>query len=231
MKKRLLILIMAMAAISCSDDDPLANPEPEILQPILVSKITVLREGETEDVFYFTYDARHRMQKISYDEGINTVELRYNDADLVKTMVFNGNPNTLDFFYNDQDIPVAYQNSGDGTLLPVNYNAETNFYTFGPSNYILNTIGDITSTTRVHYSYTDKKGIFANVVGPNIIMMQQLVGLFVSVGSKVAMEKVYNDSAQMFEIETTYNDSGYPVKIAYTGLLPLHPDRTYILEY
>lgn len=227
--KKFVLSVVLLAFFSCSDDDPVI-PEPEVIKPTLVSKMTVLREGAPEDVFHFTYDAKHRMQKITYDEGINTVELRYNDADLVNRMVFNGNPNTLDFFYNDQNIPVAYQNS-DGTLLPVNYNAEMNFYTFGPSSYLLNAIGDIQSTTRVHYSYTDKKGIFANVVGPNIIMMQQLVGLFVSVGSKVAMEKVYNDKSQMFEIETTYNDSGYPVKIEYTGLLPLHPNRTYMLEY
>jgi|SRR6218665_1075965 len=230
--KKIVLSVVLLSLFSCSDEDyPLVAPEPEVLKPTLVSKITVLREGEPEDVFYFTYDTKHRMQEVSYDEGQTSVQYTYNDADLVSRMVFNDDGNTLDFYYNAQNIPTAYENSGDGILLPVTYDAAANFYTFGPSTYILNAIGDIQSTTRVHYGYTDKKGIFANVVGPNIIMMQQLTGLFVSVGSKVAMETVYNDNAQMFEIVTTYNDSGYPVKIEYTGLLPLHTDRTYILEY
>lgn len=230
--KKIVLSVVLLSFFSCSDEEyPLVTPEPEVLKPILVSKITVLKEGVPEDEFHFAYDAKNRMEKITYDEGIHSVQLTYNDADLVNRMVFNNDANTLDFHYNDQNIPVSYEDSSDGIVLPVTYDAATNFYTFGPSHYILNAIGDIKSTTRVHYGYNDKKGMFANVVGPNIMMMQQLIGLFVSVGSKAAMETVYNDDAQMFAIETTYNDSGYPVKIVYTGLLPLHPNRTYILEY
>lgn len=233
MKKIFLLVGLVLGVISCSDEDyPLVSPEPEVQKPPLVSKITVLKNSKPEEVYHFTYDAKHRMQKLSYDEGATSIQYTYNNADLVTTMVFNDNANaTLDFHYNTENIPTAYEHNNDGILLPVTYDATTNHYTFGPNDFLLNAIGDIKSTTRVHYDFNVNKGMFANVVGPNIMMMNALVGQFVSTGSKVAMSKIYNDTAQMYDIETTYNDSGYPVQIDYIGLLPLHPNRTFILEY
>jgi len=231
--KKIAYLLVLLMCFSCSDEETaLATPEPEVQKLPLVSKITVLKNGALEEVFEFTYDAKNRMERLSYNEGINAVQYTYNEANLVTRVLFNDNPNhTVDFHYNAQNIPTSYEHQSNGFLLPVTYDEATNFYTFGPNHYILNAIGDVKSTTRVHYSYNDKKGMFANVVGPNIMMINALIGLFVSAGSKVAMETVYNDDAQMFDIKSTYNEAGYPVKVDYTGLLPLHPNRTFILEY
>ena len=234
MKASILFFVILFGMNSCSDDGyPLLESEPEIQKPPLVSKLTMRRSGRNE-IFRFEYDEKNRIKKIFIETPSQfTWTYIYNDDDYVVTIYDSAGPESkMDFFYNDQHILTGYKPFFD-EISPITYDPETLTYNVGPSTYIMNAAADVASTTFIDYEYSGGKGIFSNVVGKNISLINHMILQLPYVCSKKAIKEINlsSNGNPAYEINTTSNNEGDPLELHFIGKLPNYTDIFFDIEY
>ena len=225
MKKAILYLLFLMPMISCSDDDSSAKPQ----EVPLISKLTLETANAPTQIFYFTYDAKNRIEKIVTDGG-STRRYAYNNENYLKSITYNDDPQVV-FYYNQQNIITAYDFGNSGVESPVTYHAAQNSYSMPPNSYTLNAQDDVSVADSNKINFTEKNGVFANVNGKNLHLMNYFAGVLPFISSKMAVENVVDQSNNIiYKMETQYNESGFPVKIEIKGFFGFD-DMTVNLEY
>ena len=225
MRKAILYFMFLIAIISCSDDDSSAKSQ----KAPLVTKLTLETTNAPAQIFEFTYDAQNRIEKIVTDGG-STRRYAYNDQNYLKSITYNDNPQVV-FYYNRQNIITAYDFGNSGVESPVTYNAAQNSYNMPPNSYTLNAQDDVSVADSKKINFIEKNGVFANVNGKNLHLMNYFAGVLPFISSKMAVENVVDQSNNIiYKMETQYNESGFPVKIEIKGFFGFD-DMTVNLEY
>ena len=220
MKKIFLITVMLFAFVSCSDDDS----APKTQSMPLVSKMTVTVSGEPDWVYDIIYDTQNRIEKV-ITNGNTTMRYTYTENNYISTIFYGDVPQFV-FHYNGQNIITHYTYEDNGQMNAVNYDAASNTYRFPPESFTLNSHEDVSVENGRKINYTASKGVFANVTGKNIHLMNRFVGIFWGVASKMGIQDVKGaNNEKVFEMETKYNDAGYPIQIDITNFFGSPPTK------
>jgi|SRR6218665_108922 len=224
MKKLMLFVLMLLGIFSCSDDDAAADKKREPL----VSKITISNDFNPYQVYNIVYDAQNRIDKITVDGRV--MRYVYNKKNYISTVFYDEVPQFV-FHYNAQNIITHYEYADNGEMHAVTYDAAANSYRFPPDEYRLNGNDDVIVVNNKKVNFTEAKGVFANVTGKNVHLMNYFIGNFTFFGSKMGIKNVVDgNNEKMYEMATQYNDSGYPVNIDITSFFG-NDDKTVTLEY
>lgn len=225
MKKIILIAVILFAFVNCSDDDS-ANKNQGVP---LVSKMTVAVPGDPDWVYDIIYDAQNRIEKV-ISNGSSTMRYTYTEDNYISTVFYGEKPQFV-FHYNEQNIITHYTYDDNGQMNAVTYDAASNSYRFPPDTFTLNSHEDVSVENGRKFHFTDAKGVFANVSGKNVHLMNRFAGVFWGTGSKMGIQEVVNaNNEKVLEMETQYNDTGYPVQIEITSLAGIPPVKI-TLEY
>lgn len=226
MKKIILFTVMLLAAASCSDDD---SAENKTAQEPLVRKITVEKALEPNQAFDFIYDAQNRLVEI-LQNGASAYKYEYNEQNYISEMFFRDEAYAV-FHYNVNNIVSGYEFGDGGNINLVTYDAATNTYRFPPNRFTLEENGDVSANFNQKIIFGDHKGPFTNVDGINIQLMHHFVGMLTFVCNKKAIEEILDlNNNKVYELETLYNEAGYPIQIEVNNLTG-NDDRTITLEY
>jgi|SRR6218665_86709 len=213
MKKILLIAAIALATISCSDDDNNKTAGPPAM---VMTHFTTTSETNGFNLEYtLTYDEQHRLQKILKTGDVPaTLTYHYNDNNTVSSLdVLEGvNEREIVFIYDAQSHMTSFEI--DGVATAVVYDAASRTYTINTIQLQLNEIGDVLSTNVLKFGYVGL-GSFASVNGANIQLVNNLAdGMFIFVGSRSAVESIKDyEGNKVYEITNTLDESGYPSKV------------------
>jgi len=194
--KKLILLVLTLAMLSCSDDDSNSGSG---LKP---SRIAV--GNLPEDVRTFTYDNKNRLETVTFAGTTGT--FTYDNQNRVER-VSRGDV-SFTFQYNDQDKYVSFTTQG-GEVNPIMHLGENN-YTYNGQNLNFTTDGDWLSFSGSGLTYSDDKGPFANARHLNFFALALMDEASVYYASKKRRIAIVNGD-NVEDYTTVEGDNGFPV--------------------
>lgn len=206
MKKALLFLMMAVAAISCSDDgDSPSNAK-------LLKRMVTSGFGSNYDrIYLFDYDDANRIASVTCSASTARSYTFTYDGDLIDTMTatIGASTSNYTFTYNAQDRLTSF--TIGNTNVPVNYDEVAGVYSFSYINFnpvfSLNAAGDLAMYDGRTYSYdTTKNGAIKNVQAAYAIAGLLTDDIWLYVMTRRPMNAMVIPNGASREFESTFTD-------------------------
>jgi|SRR6218665_143042 len=223
MKKIAMLTFFLLSLISCSDDDNDKTGSISVLLPETIDVVNA--QGETH--YQFAYDSARRI-KTMIITGANNLAATYlyNEDNLVTSvnLLDNDAPTEMRFEYDADNRLKKYINGNN--IQQLTYNETTQTYTIeglGDMGFTAN--GDIASIGTTTIEYTDMPGVFRNIGGTNMNLINFFIdGIFMYSGGYSSMEQISVGGEVVIKMAHTLDANGFPIKSVSTQ--PAHPDRT-----
>lgn len=199
--KKIVLLFMAILAVSCSGDSDSATSN-------VPKKITFT--GLFNQVYKLTYDSEKRITKVECSGDLNNVvTFTYDGANLTGIMSHTGDDYA--FAYHPNGVMSHVGINGE-TMNPVPYNSQANSYSFDGDPLAFYNNWDINVYQGNTFTYdTSREGVFYHAGAPVTLMGIFVDGAFLFCSSKLPLI-----STPFLEMTHTYDDSG---RIIHTSTL------------
>ena len=219
MKKALLLLIMAMAVWSCSND----SDGPGKAQ--LLTKMTTTSPADGLNFEYtLEYDSQKRLIQIVRTGDTNGIFLYYyNDKNQISSIIAGLTDQQTEITLNyDANGRIASFKVGDQAPNVIAYDEDTDIYSIQNVEFSFNDNDDLDIFQSQPFSYeNDKKGPFANVSVPIHFFSSLADPVFLLTGTRKPINSiagVNSGDANAYDFSNTYNGDGYITEATATGL-------------